>query len=82
MAFSAPTGEFANHLFGGVVPSFHAFLHAPFWSVRTRITSGSVQGDLCTEIEDEVTMQVHSATRQLYSNLSCKLNSEQIIEMR
>jgi hypothetical protein len=31
------------------VPSFHAFLHAPFWSVRTRITSGSVQGDLSSD---------------------------------
>jgi hypothetical protein len=28
-----------------VMPLLHAVLLAPFWSIRTRITSGSVHGD-------------------------------------
>jgi hypothetical protein len=39
-------GELSDHLFGCMTPLLHAVLLPPFWSIGTRIASGSVRGDL------------------------------------
>jgi hypothetical protein len=38
-------GELSHRPFGSVMPLFHAVLLAPFWSIWTRTTRGSVHGD-------------------------------------
>ena len=55
-------GEFSDHLFGGVMPLVHAVLLAPFWSIRTRITCGSVHGDPATAESPSRTNQPHIAS--------------------
>src|SRR5664280_1679786 len=59
-------GELSDHLFGGVIPLFHAVLLAPFWSIRTRITSGSVHGDPATrsnQVDSQATPKPKVATQ-------------------